>query len=72
MTVETQKYIDKNTRMECVLVSKISVPDALGGTTIKGFDGLEHPSVYREGMALKFFGDLVCDYLGEERIVRVY
>ena len=44
----------------------------LGGTTIKGFDGLEHPSVYREGMALKFFGDLVCDYLGEERIARTY
>lgn len=44
----------------------------LGGTTICGFKGLEHPSVYREGMALKFFGDLVCDYLGEERIQRVY
>lgn len=44
----------------------------LGGTIIKGFDGLKHPSVYREGMALKFFGDLVCDYLGEERIVRTY
>ena len=44
----------------------------LGGTTIKGFYGLEHPNVYREGMALKFFGDLVCDYLGEKRIVRTY
>ena len=31
MTVETRKYIDKNTGLECVLVSKISVPDALGG-----------------------------------------
>lgn len=28
--------------------------------------------VYREGMALKYFGDLVCDYLEEERISRVY
>ena len=27
---------------------------------------------YRPGMALKYFGDLVCDYLGEERICRVY
>lgn len=44
----------------------------LGRTTIMGFDGLKHPNVYREGMALKFFGDLVCDYLGEERIRRVY
>ena len=26
---------------------------------------------YRNGMALKFFGDLVCDYLGEPRIDRV-
>ena len=31
LTVETQKYLDKNTGLECVLVSKISVPDALGG-----------------------------------------
>lgn len=41
-------------------------------TSIQGFDGLEKPSVYRSGMALKFFGDLVCDYLGEPRIERVY
>lgn len=45
---------------------------SFAGTKITGFPGQEHPSVYREGMALKFFGDLVCDYLGEERIVRVY
>lgn len=31
LTVETQKYLDTNTGIECVLVSKISVPDALGG-----------------------------------------
>ena len=31
LTVETQKYIDTNTGLECVLVRKISVPDALGG-----------------------------------------
>lgn len=31
VTVEMQKYIDKNTGLECVLVSKISVPDAFGG-----------------------------------------
>ena len=30
-TVETRKYIDKNTGLGCVLVSKISVPDAFGG-----------------------------------------
>lgn len=29
-------------------------------------------TVYRDGMMLKFFGDLVCDYLGEERIQEVY
>lgn len=33
---------------------------------------IETNEVYRSGMALKFFGDYVCDYLGEERIVRVY
>ena len=31
LTVETQKYIDKSTGMECVLVSKIFVSDAFGG-----------------------------------------
>ena len=44
----------------------------LGGTVMKGFEGLEKPNVYREGMLLKFFGGLVCDYLGEKRIVRTY
>lgn len=31
LTVETRKYLDTNTGLECVLVSKISVPDAFGG-----------------------------------------
>lgn len=31
LTVEMQKYIDTNTGWECVLVSKVSVPDAFGG-----------------------------------------
>ena len=28
---ELQQFIDENTGLECVLVSKISVPDAFGG-----------------------------------------
>ena len=41
---------------------------------IRGFEGVDTTdiNVYREGMALKFFGDLVCDYLGEPRIEEVY
>lgn len=31
LTAETQKYIDKNTGLECVLVSEIFVRDAFGG-----------------------------------------
>lgn len=31
LTVETRKYIDKNTGLEYVLVNTISVPDAFGG-----------------------------------------
>ena len=31
LTVETQKYIDTNIGLECILVRKISVPDVLGG-----------------------------------------
>jgi hypothetical protein len=38
-----------------------------------GYDGRHIDGrCYREGMALKFFGDLVCDYLNEPRIERVY
>lgn len=44
-------------------------------TIINGFGNekrVEDFRVYRSGMALKFFGDLVCDYLREPRINRVY
>lgn len=43
-------------------------------TIIRGFEGVDTTkvNVYREGMALKFFGDLVCDYLKEPRIEKVY
>ena len=39
-------------------------------TDIYGFDEIDTSfvNVYREGMALKNFGDLVCDYLHEPRI----
>lgn len=41
---------------------------------IRGFANIDTSfvNVYREGMLLKFFGDLVCDYLGEERIKECY
>lgn len=44
-------------------------------TIIRGFGNdeiVENYQVYRSGMALKYFGDYVCDYLGELRIERVY
>lgn len=44
-------------------------------TVIYGFGNTERVEdyrCYRSGMALKFFGDLVCDYLKEPRIHRVY
>lgn len=39
-------------------------------TVITGFDTLDKSkyNVYRPGITLKVFADLVCDYLGEERI----
>ena len=42
-------------------------------TTVCGFKGVDTKvNVYREGMAVKFFGDLVCDYLHEPQIKKVY
>lgn len=44
-------------------------------TKLMGWEGLDTSEAYRcyrSGMCLKFFGDLVCDYLREERIKEVY
>lgn len=70
---------EANTFLENNLVSWQSIEDdeliitsRLDKTNMTGFPGQEKPDVYREGMVLKFFADLVCDYLKEERIERVY
>jgi len=39
---------------------------------IEGFKGVEEHGCYREGMVVKYFGDMVCDYLKEPRIIRTY
>ena len=72
LSKEAEEFLEDNTYEECDYGGKRLLYTSFSETNIKGFKGQEHPSVYREGMALKFFGDLVCDYLGEERIVRVY
>ena len=74
LSEKAQDFLEENEAewSEGSIDEKITLYAEFGGTTIKGFDGLGHPNVYREGMALKFFGDLVCDYLKEERIVRTY
>lgn len=42
-------------------------------TEIHGFKRVKTKvNVYREGMAVKNFGDLVCDYLHEPRIIKTY
>ena len=44
-------------------------------TIIDGFNNKEKIKdfrVYRPEMALKYFSDLVCEYLGEEKIMRTY
>lgn len=78
LSEEAENFIEENQAewdvraTPSVYDDKVVLFARLGGTAIKGFDGLEHPNVYREGMALKFFGDLVCDYLKEEKIIRNY
>lgn len=44
-------------------------------TIITGFgnkEPIKDYRCYRPGMCVKYFADLVCDYLGEERICRTY
>lgn len=51
------------------------IHESYNPTIIHGFGNNEKIRdfrVYRSGMALKFFGDLVCDYLKEPRIERSY
>ena len=60
---------------ELLDLSFYTIIERYNPTIITGFDNekrVEDFRVYRSGMALKFFGDLVCDYFGEERIQRVY
>lgn len=41
--------------------------------SVYGFEDIEKEGhIYREGIMLAVFTQLVCDYLGEERIIRVY
>ena len=47
--------------------------ESTNGVFISGFEGVQNYNAYRPEMALKFFGDMVCDYLGEPRIEgRIY
>lgn len=42
-------------------------------TEVYGFENVEYkPNIYREGIMLREFSIMVCDYLGEPRIVRNY
>lgn len=42
-------------------------------TKVYGFEGIDaKPNVYREGILIREFGDLVCDYLKEPRIIKTY
>ena len=56
-------------------LDKYTIHESHNPTIIHGFGNKERVEdfrVYRSGMALKFFGDLVCDYLNEPRIARCY
>lgn len=72
LSEEAENFIEENRADWSEDLDEVTLSARLGGTVMKGFDGFEKPNVYREGMLLKFFGDLVCDYLKEERIVRNY
>lgn len=73
ITEKTKAFLEDNV-VDCsdIYADTVTLYCSFDETRVIGFDGQTTPYVYREGMALKFFGDLVCDYLGEERIQRVY
>ena len=60
---------------ELLEIGVYTINQSYNPTIIHGFgnkEKVEDFRVYRPGMALKFFGDLVCDYLKEPRIQRCY
>lgn len=60
---------------EMTEIGVYTILESYNPTIIHGFgnkEKVEDYRVYRSGMALKFFGDLVCDYLNEPRIQRTY
>lgn len=68
LNYDTEEFFNNNSDYDyCLYVRR-------NNQKIDGFKDVDTSqiNVYREGMLLKFFGDLVCDYLGEERIVEVY
>ena len=69
LSEETQEWLEENDEYENGVIWQ-----RCDSQSISGWEGVDTSeiNVYREGMLLKFFGDLVCDYLGEERIVEVY
>lgn len=70
---ELVEWLEEND--ECLEADNYIIHQAYNPTIIHGFGNekrVEDFRVYRSGMALKYFSDLVCDYLGEPRINRVY
>lgn len=63
--IQVKEWLDENSCYDEKFISK-----GLGLTTIRGFnlpnEYEENYSVYRCGMALKFFADWVCEYLGDK------
>ena len=69
---ETQEWIDENCE-DGWGTNDYSFYDDGDYTKVIGFKGVKTKvNVYREGMAVKNFGDLVCDYLHEPRIIKNY
>lgn len=70
---ELEKLLDEHD--EFYRPDEYVIHESYNPTIIHGFgnkEKIEDFRVYRSGMALKFFGDLVCDYLKESRIARCY
>lgn len=64
-----REFLDKKTTYQELKGAFMSF-DNCDKTVVQGFKGLnpnDYP-IYREGMAIKFFGDMVCDFLHEPRI----
>lgn len=70
---ETEQWLEENKTDWSYDINDCYIFNETSKEEVRGFKGVKKEwNIYRPGIMLAVFAQLVCDYLGEERIVRSY